>query len=209
MKNNVITLNDTLHEGRTTVMSETGYHPVPRTGGGNGAFSILFSLFLIFGGMSGRFVLRGTNSSTALVVAGILFLIWDIVSIVRQKAEREKAEAEYSERFGRVRATEKAAETDKRMLPAPVAVRVVYDQNTAGLDVTPRLNGQNMQQNIKERTYTGTTQQVKNTIAIVSLDVTAVFEVAPVSGEIVVELFRDKNGFGLALPNDTVYPAAS
>ena len=49
---------------------------------------LLISIGLIIGGLSGEFVLRGTNSSTLLVIAGFVFLIIDIVSIVAyQKSE--------------------------------------------------------------------------------------------------------------------------
>ena len=44
-------------------------------------FGLLISIGLIIGGLSGNFVLRGTNSSGALVVVGCLFLIGDIVSL--------------------------------------------------------------------------------------------------------------------------------
>ena len=40
------------------------------------------SIALIVGGISGEFVLRGTNSSPALVAVGILWLIFDIIQVV-------------------------------------------------------------------------------------------------------------------------------
>jgi len=46
-------------------------------------FGLLISIGLIIAGLSGDFVLVGTNSSTALVIAGVIFLIIDIVGIVR------------------------------------------------------------------------------------------------------------------------------
>ena len=46
-------------------------------------FGLLISIGLIIAGLSGDFVLAGTNSSTALVIAGVIFLIIDIVGIVR------------------------------------------------------------------------------------------------------------------------------
>ena len=46
-------------------------------------FGLLISIGLIIAGLSGNFVLVGTNSSTALVIAGVIFLIIDIVGIVR------------------------------------------------------------------------------------------------------------------------------
>ncbi|MCR4828604.1 MAG: hypothetical protein K5864_03985 [Bacteroidales bacterium] len=49
---------------------------------------ILISLGLIIGGLSGEFVLRGTNSSKALVVAGVIFLIWDIYKIIKDRKNK-------------------------------------------------------------------------------------------------------------------------
>lgn len=43
--------------------------------------SIVISLVMIIGGLSGELVLRGTDSSTALVVAGALLLVFEIVMI--------------------------------------------------------------------------------------------------------------------------------
>ncbi|MDR2232675.1 MAG: hypothetical protein LBE56_06060, partial [Tannerella sp.] len=55
-------------------------------------FGILVSIAMIWGGLSGEFVLRGTNNSTALVVAGFVFLIWDIISIVTHKKQSDEIE---------------------------------------------------------------------------------------------------------------------
>ncbi|MDR0840270.1 MAG: zinc ribbon domain-containing protein [Christensenellaceae bacterium] len=44
--------------------------------------SLLVSAGLVIGGLSGRFVLRGTNSSGLLVAFGLLWLAYDIFSIV-------------------------------------------------------------------------------------------------------------------------------
>jgi hypothetical protein len=43
---------------------------------------LLISIFLIYGGLSGTMVLRGTTSSTALVVVGFLSLAYNIYTIV-------------------------------------------------------------------------------------------------------------------------------
>jgi hypothetical protein len=45
---------------------------------------LLISIGLIIAGFSGEFVLVGTDSSTALIIAGVVFLIFDIVGIVRE-----------------------------------------------------------------------------------------------------------------------------
>jgi len=52
-------------------------------------FGLIFSLFLIWGGLSGEMALRGTHSSTALVVVGCLFLIWDIYALATHKKNRQ------------------------------------------------------------------------------------------------------------------------
>lgn len=60
---------------------------------GGHIFGIIISLGLIFGGLSGQFVLRGTNSSTALVIAGVGFLIYDIYRLFSyQKTKAEEGE---------------------------------------------------------------------------------------------------------------------
>ena len=46
---------------------------------------LMISIALIIMGLSGEYVLKGTESSTALVVVGVLFLIVDIIGIVRAK----------------------------------------------------------------------------------------------------------------------------
>ena len=50
---------------------------------------ILISIGLIIAGLSGEFVLRGTDSSTGLVIVGVLFLIYDIIGIVREKNKKD------------------------------------------------------------------------------------------------------------------------
>jgi hypothetical protein len=53
-------------------------------------FGLLVSIGLIVGGATGNMVLRGTNSSEALMVAGVIFLIFDIYSIATHKKSAEK-----------------------------------------------------------------------------------------------------------------------
>lgn len=52
---------------------------------------VLLSIGLIIGGLSGKLVLRGTNSSTALVIAGFVWLAIDIIGILREKKAEEEA----------------------------------------------------------------------------------------------------------------------
>ena len=80
--------NDILNlENRDKVMAKGAFAPEPKAGYSNDIFGILISVGLIFGGLSGRMVLRGTNSSPALVVAGFVFLVIDIVSMVKKKGK--------------------------------------------------------------------------------------------------------------------------
>ena len=51
-------------------------------------FGLFVSVALIIMGLSGQFVLKGTDSSLALVIVGVLFLIFDIVGIVRSNKNK-------------------------------------------------------------------------------------------------------------------------
>nr|MCR5262517.1 hypothetical protein [Clostridiales bacterium] len=75
------------------ILAEASYVTEPKPGWIRDIFGVFVSLVLIFGGASGTLVLRGTNSSTALVVVGIGFLIWDIVSVVMKSSALKKSEA--------------------------------------------------------------------------------------------------------------------
>lgn len=52
---------------------------------------IIISIGIIIAGLSGNFVLIGTESSAALVVVGVIFLVVDIVQIVRYSNQQETA----------------------------------------------------------------------------------------------------------------------
>jgi hypothetical protein len=54
----------------------------PRGGLGGKILSLIVSLGMVIGGLSGKLVFRGTNSSGLLVVAGCLWLLYDIFTIV-------------------------------------------------------------------------------------------------------------------------------
>ena len=64
-----------------------------------------------------------------------------------------------------------------------------------------------MTKNIKDREFTGTTRHVKNIVSFTGLDLTAVFEIPEESGEIVLELFKDKTGIGIAVPGEVTLTA--
>ena len=46
---------------------------------------LIISIGLIIAGLSGEFVLKGTNSSAALVIVGAIFLVFDIIGMVKYK----------------------------------------------------------------------------------------------------------------------------
>ena len=189
-------------ENREKIMAKGGFQSEPKAGYSNDILGILVSVGLIFGGLSGRMVLRGTNSSPALVAAGFAFLVWDIISMVRKRSALQKAEAEYSERSSRMYDLEKKARKDERALSSTVNVRIVCDKNLAALDFGPRLNGSSMNRDIKAREYTGSTARIHNILSFYYLDLTVVFDADPAATEIVLDLFRDGTGIGVALPEN-------
>ena len=61
---------------------------------GKGIFRVIVSIFFIIGGLSGKLVLRGTNSSGALVIAGLVFLVLGIYSMANNGNQTEEEEEE-------------------------------------------------------------------------------------------------------------------
>ncbi len=51
---------------------------------------IIFGFLVIIGGATGHFALRGTRSSMALVIAGVVFLIIGIVKITQGVVDEEE-----------------------------------------------------------------------------------------------------------------------
>lgn len=194
--------NSSNFENRTTVMAKGGFAPEPNSSYSSDVFGILISIFLIIGGLSGRMVLRGTNSSPALVVAGFALLAWDIISMVRKKSAIQKAGEERYVRTSRMREQEDAARKDDRALASQASVRIACEKSLAALDFGARLNGSAMTRDIKAREYTGATSRVRNIISFSNLDLTVVFDVDPGVADITFDLFRDKTGIGVALPEN-------
>ena len=188
------------YSNREKVMAKGGFQPEPKSGYSNDVFAIVVSVGLIFGGLSGRMVLRGTDSSPALVVAGFVFLAWDIFSIFRKKNALQKAEQERYARSSRMYDLEKAVAKDERALPAQVNVRIVWEKSFLALDFGPRLNGYAMNRDVKSREYTGATSRVHNILCFDNLDLTVIFDADLDAREITIDLFRDGAGIGVALP---------
>ena len=53
-------------------------------------FGLAASIFFIVGGLSGQYALKGTNSSEALVVVGVLFLLYNMFLIVTHESGEEE-----------------------------------------------------------------------------------------------------------------------
>ncbi|MBQ7711327.1 MAG: hypothetical protein IJT39_05815 [Bacteroidales bacterium] len=50
---------------------------------------IIVSVGLIIAGLSGEFVLKGTDSSMALVIFGVVLLIYDVYKLLKEKKKEE------------------------------------------------------------------------------------------------------------------------
>jgi uncharacterized membrane protein HdeD (DUF308 family) len=48
-------------------------------------WNIIIGILLIIAGLSGRFALIGTGSSSALAAIGAVILVWGIVQVVRRR----------------------------------------------------------------------------------------------------------------------------
>lgn len=190
------------YENREKVMAKGNFQPEIKAGYGGDVLGMLFSVFLIIGGLSGRMVLRFTNSSPALVVAGFVFLAWDIFALFKKKSNIQKAEEERYARGSRMYDLENAVKKDGRALSAPIPVRIACDKRLVALDFDPRLNGGGMTRDIKACEYTGASARVRNVLYFNNIDLSVVFEVDPYASEVVLDLFRNKTGIGIALPDN-------
>jgi predicted phage tail protein len=54
-------------------------------------WNIIIGIIFVIGGLSGKLVLRGTDSSGALALIGVGLAIWGIVQLTRKKQEQEEA----------------------------------------------------------------------------------------------------------------------
>ena len=93
---------------------------------GGKILGLLISIGLIIGGLSGNLVLRGTNSSTALVVVGFCFLVWDIITLATHNKNKQKALAA-AEEFARKSEELSVSiinEDEPKLLPATREIQV-------------------------------------------------------------------------------------
>lgn len=182
------------------VKSKAGYVGVPKTGFGGEVLAILISIFLIIGALSGRLVLRGTNSSTALLVVAFGLLAWDVYNVIKKTSKI----SEQKTRLLNQNATVERVMATSREMPTSLNVRISYDKRFALVDFTPRLNGVKMTRNPKSFEYTGVTGRSRNIIDFEHLELTVVWDVAALS-EVSMQLQQDGKQFELVLPSNVTY----
>lgn len=189
-----------------TVKAKSNYITEPKSSYSGDAFGILISIGLIIGGLSGRMVLRGTQSSTALVVVGFLFLAWDIISIFKKKSNIEKAENEWYQRSSRMYDQENAVKADERRLPGLVNITITCEKGVPALDFGARLNGSTLTRDAKTRISSGSTERVRNILNFNNLDLTAVFDIDNTyASEIEIRMIKESGILCVVLP-DSVTP---
>lgn len=186
------------------VVSQSGYVNLSKVGYGGDILGMLISLVLIFGGLSGRLVLRGTNSSTALVVVGFLLLAWDIFSLTSKIKKVNAAKENQAALEQKMHMQEDAVLATPTNLGVSVGVRIEQDKALpiAVMDFSPRLNGVAMTMKKKEKAYIGSTDRVRNIINFNNMDLTVAFDVTAIS-EIVIRLQReDGDQYSVILPSN-------
>ena len=145
---------------------------------GSKILGLFISIGLIIGGLSGQLVLRGTDSSVALVVAGSLWLLWDLYRLATHnsdaeaKAFAEKAFADACARFAAsiIRATES--------LPAERSIEIKLTNASlfSNTQYQLHLNGESagtLSTDCKQITLT--TQRVRNTLHTVNKEGTTCY----------------------------------
>ena len=148
----------------------------------------------------------GTQSSTGLVIVGFLFLVWDIVSIIRKKSTLEKADNEWYQRSSRMYDQENAVKADERRLPAPVNVTITCEKGVPAVNFGARLNGNTLNRDAKTRISSGSTERVRNILNFNNLDLTAAFDIDNTyATEIEIRMIKESGILCVVLP-DSVTP---
>ena len=131
--------------------------------------SLVISVALICSGLSGEGVLRGTNSSAALVAVGTLFLLYDIYLVAtyvrkrRQQKEYEARQAALSQAI--------LYETNPAMLSSERQIKIHYQTTTVFIKgkYALHLNGQLIGQiSAKNKCLTWQTQRVNNVLQAIT-----------------------------------------
>ena len=191
-------------QGPTRVKAKSGFIAVLKASYGSDIFGVLLSIGLILGGLSGQFVLRGTQSSTALVVAGFVFLIIDFVGIKSKSNKLSKQKA----RLKKLHQQEDEVLKDSKQLENSVPVKVCYDKSQNILNFMPAVNGVSLKKNAKAYCYEGFTSRRRSILNFESLDLVVVFDVND-NSEIVFTLENTKTDYSLVVPSNVTFVADS
>ena len=128
---------------------------------------LIISIGLILGGLSGELVLRGTESSTALIVVGVLFLIWDLYALATHNRNEQEIKT-----FSKLCETFAAKiETDTTTLSAERKIEIkLYPENLFKSEFYKLyLNGERVGMiDSEDKKFTLRTQRVRNVLCAVS-----------------------------------------
>ena len=198
----IIQEENTMENEQIKVKSKSKYIVVPKKGFGGDVWGILISIFMIFGGFSGEFVLRGTTSSKALVIVGFFFLAFDIYNF----KVKSNLINRHKERVRILHQQEDEVLKNSKQLEDSVPVKVVYDKSQNILAFNPAVNGVSMKKDAKAYCFAGMTTRRKSILNFEALDLTVVFEVNDDS-EIVFTLENEKSEFRLLVPSNVTFVA--
>ena len=189
-------------QGPTRVKAKSGFIMIPKAGYASDFFGILISIALIIGGLSGKLVLRGTQSSTALVIAGCVFLAIDFIGLKNKSSKITKQK----ERLSKMHQEEDAVLKNSKQLDDFVPVKIYYDKSQNLLNFLPAVNGVSMNRNTKSYCYEGTTTRRRSILNFESLDLLVVFDVND-NSEIVFTLENNKTEYSLVVPSNVTFVA--
>ncbi|MCR5465655.1 MAG: hypothetical protein K6F11_02260 [Lachnospiraceae bacterium] len=182
------------------VKAKSKYIMIPKKSYAGDIWGVLISVLLIFGGLSGQFVLRGTQSSTALVVAGFVFLIIDIIGILN----KSKKLNEHGARVRKMHMAEDEVLRNSKQLETDIPVKICYDKSQSILAFNPAVNGVSMKKNTKGYCFEGTTNRRRSILNFEALDLVVVFDIKD-NSEIVFTLENNKNEFTLVVPSTVTF----
>ncbi len=205
MENTNVITTETAATENTKVMAKSGFMTEPKISYGGDVLGILVSIGLIIGGASGKYVLRGTDSSSALTIVGIVLLIWDVISIFRKKSAYEEAVRESSYNREQMHKAESEVMQDARKLAVEaVEIRLAFESNVPAISYVPRIN-RIVMKNISSQhpVYTASTTRVCNILSFDNLNLMVKFDITDSNTtEIELRIFIDKGNIGVELPKE-------
>jgi hypothetical protein len=159
---------------------------------------LLISIGLIIGGLSGEMVLRGTNSSLALVAVGFLWLAYDIYRIVIY-TKKKKNSVEYPQLIADIQKSE--------ILAKPCNITLSRDSNFVGAlnSYEYFLNGTSIGRLKNGSSLSVTTTYKKNIISCPEFSKNFIFEIQgndPV--QLHFKMLADKNGQNIEIVSGAV-----